>query len=66
MAPSRPRTATRTVTLTARGETGSRTAPGLVRLSAIVTGIGGTTILVCVTLLKYFHELVEASRAVVR
>jgi len=35
----------------------------LVRLAGLTTVAGGMVIWICVTLLKYFHELVEASRA---
>jgi hypothetical protein len=38
----------------------------LARVGAAVIALGGATVLVCVTLLKYFHEFVEASRAVIR
>src|SRR5207302_1337902 len=38
----------------------------LARVGAVVIALGGATVLVCVTLLKYFHEFVEASRAVIR
>jgi len=46
----------------------ARTRPGasaLARIGAVVMVVGGSTVLVCVTLLKYLHEFVEASRAVV-
>ena len=36
------------------------------RVGALVMPLGGATVLVCVTLLKYFHEFVEATRAVSR
>jgi hypothetical protein len=38
----------------------------LARAGASATALGGATVLVCVTLLKYLHEFVEASRAVIR
>ena len=38
----------------------------LARVGALVMPLGGATVLVCVTLLKYFHEFVEATRAVSR
>ena len=38
-------------------------AAGLVRMAGLVTVAGGLTIWLSVTLLKYYHELVEASRA---
>jgi hypothetical protein len=41
-------------------------ASGLARLGAAVMVVGGPTILGCVTVLKYLHEFVEASRAVAR
>ena len=40
--------------------------PRLARAGAAVTVVGGGTILACVTVLKYLHEFVEASRAVAR
>lgn len=39
-----------------------RSAPLLARAATLVVVLGLPAILVCVTLLKYFHELVEASR----
>jgi len=39
-----------------------RRAPLGVRLATVVIGFGGVGIWICVTLLKYFHELVEAAR----
>jgi len=38
----------------------------LARAGTVVIALGGATVLVCVTLLKYLHEFVEASRAVIR
>jgi len=40
----------------------SRSGPVAARVGAVVIGAGGLGLWVCVTLLKYFHELVEASR----
>jgi hypothetical protein len=40
-----------------------RPAPNAVRLGVGTLVAGGVGVWVCVTLLKYFHELVEASRA---
>jgi hypothetical protein len=56
-APSRPAAAV------AREHSG---VPGFARGGAVVMVAGGATILACVTLLKYLHEFVEASRAVAR
>jgi hypothetical protein len=44
----------------------TRSAGVLARAGTVVIALGGATVLVCVTLLKYFHEFVEASRAVIR
>jgi hypothetical protein len=35
----------------------------LLRVAGVTVTAGGVTIWICVTLLKYFHELIEASRA---
>jgi hypothetical protein len=35
----------------------------LLRAAGVTVAGGGVAIWICVTLLKYFHELVEASRA---
>jgi len=39
-------------------------APGAVRLAAVTVLAGGAGVWVCVTILKYLHELIEAARAV--
>jgi len=41
-----------------------RGAPGTVHLAAVTVLAGGTGVWVCVTILKYLHELIEAARAV--
>lgn len=47
------------------GRTVSEAEAPSARIAAFVIGGGATVVVVCVTLLKYFHELVEASRALV-
>jgi hypothetical protein len=37
---------------------------GVVRLAAVTVLAGGAGVWVCVTILKYLHELIEAARAV--
>ena len=39
-------------------------APGAARLAAVTVLAGGAGVWVCVTILKYLHELIEAARAV--
>jgi hypothetical protein len=58
-------TAVETETSTATAEPpAERTATVPARIGTLVVLFGLPSILVCVTLLKYFHELVEASRII--
>jgi hypothetical protein len=56
--------ATGVATQTAETPVATRTATMPARLATLMVVAGLPAILVCVTLLKYFHELVEASRIV--
>lgn len=59
--PGASRTAVATEPVTAPAD---RMAPAAVRVGVFGLLAGGVLVWVCVTLLKYFHELIEASRAV--
>jgi hypothetical protein len=39
-------------------------APGAARLAVAVVAGGGAGVWLCVTILKYLHELIEAARAI--
>ena len=41
-----------------------RTAPGVARAGALVLVAGTAGLSLTITLLKYFHELIEAARAI--